>query len=219
MKKFLTLLSLLLVAIGAQARDMFVYAEDNTQNIVQAIFNFNYMTDVGTSSSESTDGDITEDRNFVENGVTLTVSPSTTNTPNRLWAWTTTLEDETTIAGAQLRAYSGTLTLSAEQNITKVEFNVNGTKFDLTPDVGELTEQTWEGSAKTIVFTVNKNTQLNVITVTLEKEDVPEPTPTYLVNPDFTDGDGHLQQQVVAGVLQVRTLRLSRHTLVGEILT
>lgn len=188
MKKFLTLLSLLLVAIGAQARDMFVYAEDNTQNIVQAIFNFNYMTDVGTSSSESTDGDITEDRNFVENGVTLTVSPSTTNTPNRLWAWTTTLEDETTIAGAQLRAYSGTLTLSAEQNITKVEFNVNGTKFDLTPDVGELTEQTWEGSAKTIVFTVNKNTQLNVITVTLEKEDVPEPDPTYLVNPDFTDG-------------------------------
>ena len=188
MKKFLTLLSLLLVAIGAQARDMFVYAEDNTQNIVQAIFNFNYMTDVGTSSSESTDGDITEDRDFVENGVTLTVSPSTTNTPNRLWAWTTTLEDETSIAGAQLRAYSGTLTLSAEQNITKVEFNINGTKFDLTPDVGTLTEQTWEGSAKTIVFTVNKNTQLNVITVTLEKEDVPEPDPTYLVNPDFTDG-------------------------------
>ena len=188
MKKFLTLLSLLLVAIGAQARDMFVYAEDNTQNIVQAIFNFNYMTDVGTSSGDITDGDITEDRNFVENGVTLTVSPSTTNTPNRLWGWTTTLEDETTIAGAQLRAYSGTLTLSAEQNITKVEFNINGTKFDLTPDVGELTEQTWEGSAKTIVFTVNKNTQLNVITVTLEKEDVPEPTPTYLVNPDFTDG-------------------------------
>ena len=188
MKKFLTLLSLLLVAIGAQARDMVVYAEDNAQAIDQAIFNFNYMTDVGTSSSESTDGDITEDRNFVENGVTLTVSPSTTNTPNRLWGWTTTLEDETSIAGAQLRAYSGTLTLSAEQNITKVEFNINGTKFDLTPDVGELTEQTWEGSAKTIVFTVNKNTQLNVITVTLEKEDVPEPDPTYLVNPDFTDG-------------------------------
>ncbi len=61
MKKFLTLLSLLLVAIGAQARDMVVYAEDNAQAIDQAIFNFNYMTEVGTSSSESTDGDITED--------------------------------------------------------------------------------------------------------------------------------------------------------------
>ena len=189
MKKFLTLLSLLLVAIGAQARDMVVYAEDNAQAIDQAIFNFNYMTDVGTSSSESTDGDITEDKNFVENGVTLTVSPSTTATPNRLWAWTTTLDDETTIAGAQLRAYSGTLTLSAEQNITKVEFNINGTKFDLTPDVGELTEQTWEGSAKTIVFNINRNTQLNVITVTLGNTgDEPEPDPTYLVNPNFTEG-------------------------------
>lgn len=120
---------------------------------------FNAM-DHPTSSSESQDGDINETWTYSQDGVTISVSPKdegVTN-PNRFWG---------TNKGPQLRCYSGTITISATEAMTKMEFAVNSSKFALTPSVGTLDGYTWTGSATEVVFTVNGNTQLNGITVTI----------------------------------------------------
>ena len=80
-----------------------------------ATFDFNKM-DVPVSATGVTDGDITEATTLEEGNVALTISTSTTSTPNRYWS---------TTAGPQLRVYGGTLTFSAAEGyvIVGLEFN------------------------------------------------------------------------------------------------
>ena len=130
-------------------------------------FNFNEM-DVPVSATGVTDGDITEETTLTEGVVSLTISTSTTSTPNRYWS---------TTAGPQLRVYGGTLTLSAPKGyvITGITFNHNGkwgantVDGEVIPNDADAKVATWTGSAETVVVTIAANSQINQITVTVEE--------------------------------------------------
>ena len=128
-------------------------------------FNFNAM-DVACSSNDSNDGDITEDRSFTANNVTLTISPKTeeATSPNRFWS---------TKEGPQLRVYSGTLTFEAPVGkvFTKMMFNYGKWNNGNNANSGEITNDadakvaTWTGEARKVVVNIAGNTQLNSIDV------------------------------------------------------
>ena len=132
-------------------------------NAQEVVFDFNSL-DVETSETVDNqathDGDITEPYVWTVDGVTLTVSvgDESVANPNRFWK---------TGNGPQLRCYSGTITISSTSEFSKIDFNT-ASNFNLTPNVGTLAGKTWTHSGTTeVVFTVNKNTQINSITVTL----------------------------------------------------
>lgn len=112
---------------------------------------------IAVSSTESHDGDIIKPFVLAQNGVILTISPAEENVmaPNRFWG---------TINGPQLRCYSGSITIEANVPITSIIFDAP-LHFDLTPDNGTLTNNTWTGESEKVVFTVNKNTQIDKIEV------------------------------------------------------
>lgn len=128
-------------------------------------FDFNHM-DVSTSASGVNDGDIIDDTDFIVGNVTMTVSTSTTNTPNRFWS---------TTAGPQLRVYGGTLTFSVPEGstITQIVFNHNGKWGANTVEGVEIPNDTdnkvatWAGEAQKVVVTVAANSQINSIVVTV----------------------------------------------------
>ncbi len=132
---------------------------------VDFTFNFNKM-DVATSSNNSHDGDIEEDLTIKEGSVSLTISPSTTSTPNRFWS---------TSGGPQLRVYGGTLTFEVPEGstITQIVFNHNGKWGENTADTGKIENDdeakaaTWTGEAQTVVVTIAANSQINSIVVTV----------------------------------------------------
>jgi len=123
----------------------------------KATFDFNAM-EVTCSSNESHDGDITEDRTFNSGQVTMTVSPSTGNTPNRFWS---------TNNGPQLRVYGGTLTFEVPLGkvITKMVFNNGKWNEGNSADTGAFEGNVWTGYAQKVVVTIAGNTQLNSIDV------------------------------------------------------
>ena len=132
-------------------------------------FNFNEM-DVPMSATGVSDGDITEDKAITEGNVTLTISPSVTNTPNRFWS---------TAAGPQLRVYSGTLTFTVPEGSTidKIVFNHNGkwgantVGEEAIANDTEAKAATWEGeAAQEVVVNIAANSQINTITVTVTSE-------------------------------------------------
>lgn len=132
-------------------------------NAEEVVFDFNSL-DVETSETVDNqathDGDITEPYVWTVDGVTLTVSvgDESAGNPNRFWK---------TGNGPQLRCYSGTITISSTSEFSKIDFNT-ASNFNLTPNVGTLAGKTWTHSGTTeVLFTVNKNTQINSITVTL----------------------------------------------------
>ncbi|MBM6991857.1 MAG: chitobiase/beta-hexosaminidase C-terminal domain-containing protein [Prevotella sp.] len=120
-----------------------------------------FPTITGTSSSSTTDGDITTNTTSVaKDGITLTVSPSTGSTANRIWS-----------GSPRLRMYGGTLTISADNaTITNISFTYGKWNASNTTDSGTLTATaspaTWTGSASSVVLTVAGNTQFKSITVT-----------------------------------------------------
>ena len=161
-----------------------------------AVFGYSHATDVkfdfianglsmfegitAASDSESTAGDITSDVTTTLNGVTMTISPSTDGKNiNRLWSWT-----ENEVAGAQLRIYSGTITLTSSEPMTKIVFEQpsKSTKWtDPSPSTGTLSGQEWTGSATELVFTFSAQCRINSITVTTDANggtvDPPTPQP------------------------------------------
>lgn len=165
-------------------------------------FDFNAM-DVATSSSVSTDGDITTPLELTDDDevVTLTVSPKEEGktTENRFWD-----------AGGkpQLRVYSGTLTFSAPEGyaITGIAFNYAKWNADNTATPGALTDDaenkvaTWipaiggDPTAE-VVVAIAGNTQLNSITVSIEATEGGE-DPEEAIDPNgktFTFDDGTLE--------------------------
>ena len=119
----------------------------------------------GTSSNESTDGDIAETKTATKDGVSITVTESGAKNPNRLW-----------YATPKLRMYGGTMSIAAEAGITKVVFKLNtqpsNAKWNATADTGEVDYTAkssitaiWTGDAKSIVLSVAGNTQVSSIAV------------------------------------------------------
>lgn len=115
------------------------------------------------SASGSTDGDITEDYVIEEGPITLTVSPSGANTPNRFWLYNT---DQV----IQLRVYGGTLTFESEKGrpIVQMQFENGKWNEENTADSGAFSgtaPAVWTGEAETVVVSIAGNTQLNKIVV------------------------------------------------------
>lgn len=136
------------------------------------------------SSSSTTAGDFTEDKTATVDGVTLTVSKSTSTTANRMWG---------TNAGPQLRIYGGTLKISSSQKITKIVFD-KGTKWQgVTASPETLTDATWTNSgANEVTFTVTaakgNQIQINKIEITLADESGDNlAAPTISGNTSFTE--------------------------------
>ena len=123
-----------------------------------ATFDFNAMTDEPCSTQDTQDGDITENRTFTSGQVTLTVTPSDGNTPNRFW---------NTNNGPQLRVYGGTMTFEVPigKVITKIVFNNGKWNEGNSADTGAFEGNVWTGYAKKVVVTIAGNTQLNSIDV------------------------------------------------------
>ena len=132
-----------------------------------ATFDFNASNHA--TSNNGNEGDITVDEVNTVDGVTMTITPSTTSTPNRYWS---------TNNGPQLRMYGGTMTIVAPEGkaITKVVFN--NAKWEATNTInGEVSSSTWEGNSTNIVLAVTKNTQMNSVVVTIAN--VNDETTTY----------------------------------------
>lgn len=107
----------------------------------------------GTGTSYVADGEFKETKTATIDGISVTVTASEEGTPNRIWT-----------TAPRLRLYNGTFTVKGT-NITKIEFTGHNTNFNLSTETGTLSGKTWTGEANEIVFTVNKNTQLNKIVV------------------------------------------------------
>ena len=121
----------------------------------------------GTGDNYVSDGDFTEATTSTPvDGVMVIVAPAEDATnPSRIWS-----------GSPRLRMYSGAFTvLSTSLPITKIEFNA-GSKFNLTPTDGSLSEdRVFTGASMTAIFLVGGNTQIKSIVVTLgESGDDPD---------------------------------------------
>ena len=168
-------------AMKAKLYDEFVYVryqniEVTSIELVQGAvaeevvtFDFN-ASNHAVSATGSNAGDITADEIIVEGGVTMTITPNGSGTPNRYWG---------TNNGPQLRMYGGTMTLVAPEGkaIVKVEY-ANG-KWETTNTINGVVaaEGLWEGNSTNVVLAVTKNTQINKVIVTLA--DANDETTTY----------------------------------------
>lgn len=169
-------------AMKAKLYDEFVYVryqniEVTSIELVQGsavaeevvTFDFN-ASNHAVSASGSNAGDITADEIIVEGGVTMTITPNGSGTPNRYWG---------TNNGPQLRMYGGTMTLVAPEGkaIVKVEY-ANG-KWETTNTINGVVaaEGVWEGNSTNVVLAVAKNTQMDKVVVTLA--DANDETTTY----------------------------------------
>lgn len=169
MRKFYSFLIAVLAVCGmANAQTTVTF--DFTGDEAYKLFGF-----TGFSTGDSNVGDFTENASTTSDGVTITVSPSTTKTPNRMWS-------------GSLRLYGGTLTVAAEgNNISAVKFALNSSKWGdgNTADSGELEKGSWTGNASQVVFTIAGNTQIKSIEVTLVSSD-----PNYVAAPAIKPATG-----------------------------
>lgn len=121
----------------------------------------------GFSANGISDGDFTEDRSITSGSITLTVSPSTSSTPNRMW-------------NGSLRLYGGTLTISsADAEIKAITFELNSSKWGAnnSANTGTLETGSWTGSAKEVIISISANTQIKTITVSTDGTTPVDPTP------------------------------------------
>lgn len=167
MKKFLSVIALALVMATSAWADEAVF-DFNANGLSM----FDGITAVSTSSTH--DGDITTTVSTQVSGVTLTVTPSGANTPNRLWM-------DYNLQAVQLRLYGGTLSVAAPEgkNVTAVTFNVE-TWNAPSASTGLVGDSRWSGAASNVTFTVSGQLRINSITVTYGEggEVVIDPTAT-----------------------------------------
>lgn len=132
----------------------------------------------GTSTGSSNDGDFTEAKTATVDGVSLTVSASTSTTANRLWSYYE-MENNVKVDGAQLRFYGGTLKFESKDNkIKKIVFvqpsNEKQKKWsDMTVDNGIIAKQTYTNDKGTnaVTFTLDgksKQCRINSVVVTVD---------------------------------------------------
>ena len=120
----------------------------------------------GTSSSSSSDGDFNEAMTATVDGISLTVSPSATSTPNRIWN-----------ASPRLRMYGGTITITAPEgyNLTGIEISQGKWNAGNSADEGTLTSTSWTGETHTLVISIAGNTQFKYINVTIAQANANAP--------------------------------------------
>ena len=177
-----------------------------------------FPTLAGTSSSESHDGDFTEETTSTAvNGITVTVSAKTSGTnDNRIWS-----------SAPRLRLYSGTLTIKSSQTFKKVVFSNFATNSSLiannnTVSTGTLSKVTknkgenvtWTGEAKEIVITIAGNTQIGKIEVFAENEGGDDPDPEEFTGPTVDNIAAFKQLEV--GTEAKLTLTNAKVLFVGE---
>ncbi len=132
----------------------------------------------GTSTKTSNNGDFTEAKTATVEGVSFTVSASTSDTPNRLWSYYE-MENGENVYGSQLRIYGGTLKFeSKDSKIKKIVFvqpsNTKQQKWsDMTVDNGTLGKQTYTNTEGTdaVTFTLDgksKQCRINSVVVTVD---------------------------------------------------
>lgn len=156
------------------------------------------------SSNSSSDGDITENLVIVEGDVTMTITPSTSNTPNRYWS-----------SNPKMRMYGGRMILEAAEGkaIVKVEitngrWNAGNTFNGETASTG-----TWEGNSTNVVLKVAANTQMNKVVVTLAEAN--ENTTTY-DDPDAEDPEVTAAREELLGEIETATGLLDSETATDE---
>jgi len=129
----------------------------------------------GVSSNDSQDGDFTEAKTATVDGVSLTVSASTSTTANRLWNYFET-ENGEKVYGSQLRVYAGTLKFESKDiKIKKIFFVQTATKKQqkwagMTVDNGTIDQQTYTNDEGTnaVTFTVSGQCRINSVVVTVD---------------------------------------------------
>ena len=139
----------------------------------------------GESSSDAGDGDITEAKTAIIDGVTLTVSQAAegVTNPNRIWS-----------KSPKLRMYSGLMMITAPSghNITGLTFDQGKWNDKNTADSGTLSSTGWEGNAPVVIISIAGNTQFKSITVTIDGEGGDNPddpdSKSLLDKFDFTSG-------------------------------
>ena len=139
----------------------------------------------GESSSDAGDGDITEAKTAIIDGVTLTVSQAAegVTNPNRIWS-----------KPPKLRMYSGLMMITAPSghNITALTFDQGKWNDKNTADSGTLSSTGWEGNAPVVIISIAGNTQFKSITVTIDGEGGDNPddpnSKSLLDKFDFTSG-------------------------------
>lgn len=139
----------------------------------------------GESSSDAGDGDITEAKTAIIDGVTLTVSQAAegVTNPNRIWS-----------KSPKLRMYSGLMMITAPSghNITALAFDQGKWNDKNTADSGTLSSTGWEGNAPVVIISIAGNTQFKSITVTIDGEGTDNPddpdSKSLLDKFDFTSG-------------------------------
>ena len=139
----------------------------------------------GESSSDAGDGDITEAKTAIIDGVTLTVSEAAegVTNPNRIWS-----------KSPKLRMYSGLMMITAPtgHNITALTFDQGKWNDKNTADSGTLSSTGWEGNAPVVIISIAGNTQFKSITVTIDGEGGDNPddpnSKSLLDKFDFTSG-------------------------------
>lgn len=139
----------------------------------------------GESSSDAGDGDITEAKTAIIDGVTLTVSQAAegVTNPNRIWS-----------KSPKLRMYSGLMMITAPSghNITALTFDQGKWNDKNTADSGTLSSTGWEGNAPVVIISIAGNTQFKSITVSIDGEGGDNPddpnSKSLLDKFDFTSG-------------------------------
>ncbi len=135
-------------------------AEEET-TAVESTINFQDST-YATSTSTTTDGDITAPLTLQVGEGTMTISANASGTANRFWA----------VSGKpQLRVYGGTIDFEAPEGraITKIVFT---TKKMTSPTFNPASQGTsnteWTGNASKVTMNIGGNSQINSITVTYD---------------------------------------------------
>ena len=172
------------------------------------IFNFFAGTkSYPMSTDKSNAGDITENKDFEEGDVTLTVSPSGVSTPNRMWGTEVSSGDMSSYV-PQLRVYGGTMTFTSNRVMNRIEFTVTTGDLALTPNTGSLNKKSgiWKGSAKSVVFTATPNsvTHFNKIIVYYEdgsEEEIPVTVPSAKFTTFVTPTDVTIPSELTAYIV------------------
>ena len=159
------------------------------------------------STDKSNAGDITENKDFEEGDVTLTVSPSGVSTPNRMWGTEVSSGDMSSYV-PQLRVYGGTMTFTSNRVMKSIEFTVTTGDLALTPNTGSLNKKSgiWKGSAKSVVFTATPNsvTHFNKIIVYYEDgsvEEIPVTVPSAKFTTFVTPTDVTIPSELTAYIV------------------
>ena len=149
---------------------LFLYKEAVAPVETVATFDFNASNHA--TSNNGNEGDITTDEVNTVDGVTMTITPNPTGTPNRYWS---------TNNGPQLRMYGGKMTLVAPEGkaITKVEINQGKWNAGNTFNGVASATSTWEGNSTNVILEVAANTQMNSVAVTIA--DANGETTTYTI--------------------------------------